>query len=315
MSDFGKTVTEIFQGQARLKQLMCLEKRRRGLDTDTLVFVGMANVAEHWWCTQQAVMKSRKNELEFFGSYLRDRLDYAHELGIIESLPKKRAALLDVGKEITLADVDKLLKKRTEEKQARLGGGSIASRWLFEEKIDRKGGRVRIINPNLHPLEFETCMEEAEKAGVQIVDLESDPLLRGQLYEMDRAEKYPAIRWNFQWGRYVVVCIPDGLTKDFSYEFKTTRDQFLLGFRKPVAMTQADLYGYFFRRPNKRVQILVVEEDTIATFQEPVGLERAEETLAAFARVAEGGPPRPPVSWKCNPCQYRQSCPISQAKW
>ena len=315
MSDFEKTVTEMLRDEILLKRLMCLEKRRRGLDTDTLVFVGVANVADHWWCTQQAVMKSRENELGFFDAYLRDRVNYARELGIIERLPKKRAALLDVGKEITLADVDKLLKKRTEEKQARLGGGSIASRWLFEEKIDRKGGRVRIINPNLHPLEFETCMEEAEKAGVQIVDLESDPLLRGQLYEMDRAEKYPTIRWNFQWGRYVVGGLPDGLTKDFSYEFKTTRDQFLLGFRKPVAMTQADLYGYFFRRPNKRVQILVMKEDRIATFQEPVALERAEETLASFARVAEGGPPRPPVTWKCNPCQYRQSCPISQAKW
>src|SRR5262249_61039205 len=124
------------------------------------------------------------------------------------------------------------------------------------------------------PLEFEMCKEAAEQEGVQVVDLESDPILRGQFYEMDRAEKYPAIRWNFQWGRYTVVGVPDGMTQDFVYEFKTTRSQFLLGYVKPAAMAQADLYGYFFRRPNKRVQILVMEEARTATFQEPVGSGR-----------------------------------------
>src|SRR5262249_60053458 len=115
----------------------------------------------------------------------------ANELGIIESLPKKGAALLDVGKEITLADVDKLLKKRTEEKQARRGG-SVAVKWVSGDKIDREGRRVRIINPNLHPLEFEMCKEAAEQEGGQGVGLESDPILLGQCYQMDRARKYPS---------------------------------------------------------------------------------------------------------------------------
>jgi hypothetical protein len=88
--------------------------------------------------------------------------------------------------------------------------------------------------------------------------------------------------------------VPDGLTEDFAYEYKTTRSRSLLRFMKPVAFAQADLYGYFFRRPKKRVQILVVEEDATQTWESPMDTGNAQRTLAAFASVDGGEPARPP---------------------
>src|SRR5262249_9780357 len=76
---------------------------------------------------------------------------------------------------------------------------------------------------------------------------------------------------------------------------------------------QADLYGFFFRRPKKRVQILLVEEDATETWDEPVNGANAENTLASFARVDSGELPQPPPAWKCRLCDFRASCPISQA--
>jgi len=73
-------------------------------------------------------------------------------------------------------------------------------------------------------------------------------MLRGDFYESTKSEKYPTIRWNFSWENYVILGIPDGITDKFVYEFKSTKDRFLLNYIKPIAFTQADFYGYFFQK-------------------------------------------------------------------
>jgi hypothetical protein len=118
----------------------------------------------------------------------------------------------------------------------------------------------------------------------------------------------------FSLGALLCGGVPDGLTEDFAYEYKTTRTRYLLSFMKPPAFAQADLYGYFFRRPKKRVQILVVEENVTETIEEAVDVIRAEKTLSAFARVDAGQPAILPIAWKCKKCDFRATCPISQAK-
>jgi hypothetical protein len=269
MSDFflEAGIGDIIQDRERLRGLLALEKRRRGIETNALAFVGMHNVAQHWWCTQYAVLKSRANETGFFAAYLRDRIVYAHQLGLADELPCRKEALLNMGGDLTWNDVEKLLKEKASEPDKR--------------KADQE---------------------------------RQDLLRRGELDQALHAEKYPTIRWNFRWGKYSVVGVPDGITEEFVYEYKTTRNSYLLRFAKPVALAQADLYGYFFQRPRKRVQTHITEEDKIETYEELVDIGRAEETLAAFAQVDEGKPARPPVRWKCGSCEIRAECPISQAK-
>jgi CRISPR/Cas system-associated exonuclease Cas4 (RecB family) len=162
--------------------------------------------------------------------------------------------------------------------------------------------------------EKEHFAAEAQAKGSQAVSWDSTslpPKLRGEIHQMTRAEKYPTIRWNFAWHDYVVVGVPDGITDSFVYEFKSTKSRFLCDYYiKPVALAQADLYGYFFRRKRKKVQIYVVEGDYTQAWDEAVSEERALKTLNDFERVDKGELAKPPKAWKCKSCEFTRSCPI-----
>jgi hypothetical protein len=261
------------------------------------------------------VFKSRTIELEVFAAYLSDRIMYAHRLALVTKLPRSLKALLDVGSELAWGDVEQLLKEEADKTAGRAKRLAEAhATWVYEDRGDKDGQRTRLINPDLPPGEKEVWEKLAVEEGVRVIDLEEDPKRRGEIYQALRAEKYPSIRWHFPWGRYTVGGVPDGLTGYFAYEYKTTRNRGLFSFMKPVALAQADLYAYFFGRPKKRVQILVVEENVTETYEEAVDVARANDTLTAFARVDAGEPARPPRAWKCRNCDFRTTCPIVPAK-
>jgi hypothetical protein len=75
---------------------------------DNATFIGIRNVAGHWWCTQQAVLKSRIEEIGFFATYLEDRILAARRLGLVIKMPREDDAILEIGREISLADVETL---------------------------------------------------------------------------------------------------------------------------------------------------------------------------------------------------------------
>jgi hypothetical protein len=138
------------------------------------------------------------------------------------------------------------------------------------------------------------------------------PKLRGVVGEDAYAEKYPSIRWNFNFGKYIMVGIPDGITDDFVYEFKTTKNYYLKQFIKPVAETQADLYGHFFGRGEKKVQIREYETGKIFTYQTEVNSQRVKQVYDGFKSIDEGKEAIPPKAWKCKRCEFELVCPISQ---
>lgn len=315
MSGFETEATKILGDRKRLERLLTIEKKRRGVQATSPVFIGMHNVAQHWWCTQYAVLKSRANEIEIFAAYLCGRITYAHRLELVTKFPRRYEELLDIGGEVTLADVEVLLNKENNKETVHPNPTTDAkATWTYEDSVDKQGNRTRLINPNLPEQGIEFYREMAKKEGVRIISPEDRPLRRGEIVEASQAEKYPTIRWNFPWSQYTVIGAPDGITTEYAYEFKTTQNRFMLKFVKPVALAQADLYGYFFHRPNKRVQIHLVEEDVTETYDEPVSAPKAEQTLTAFTRVESGMSARPPKAWKCNKCDFRATCPISQAK-
>lgn len=127
------------------------------------------------------------------------------------------------------------------------------------------------------------------------------------------AEKYPQFRWAFPWQRYVVIGVPDGLTKNFVYEFKAASNRhYFATAARPVATTQADIYGMFFERPEKRIQILIREEGYIETIVAPADHARAIATLERFASVDAGALPLPPKAYKCRSCEEATACLIRQ---
>src|SRR5438552_14475906 len=144
--DIEGKVNNILEDSERLERLLALEKERRGVPQGNLVFVAMSNVANHWWCTQQAVFKNRANEIGFFSAYLHDRIVHAHRLGLIDKLPRSNEALLTIGDEITLADVEGPLK--TEKKARASSPGSRGGHVGIEDKE----GKIRwYFSPDLPP--------------------------------------------------------------------------------------------------------------------------------------------------------------------
>jgi len=270
-----KDLDELLSNKRRLRELLKVEKDRRGLERDRLVFIGMANIAGYWWCARKSILKSREMEIEFFKSYLEDRIKYSIKLGYFngDKLPRSREKILSIGDEITMRDIEKLLKEKGE-------NGC---------KVDER----RKIN-----------LEELE-----LLEMIYEPTELWCICQFEFAERYPTIRWNFHWKDYVVVGVPDGITDEFVYEFKTTGSNFLMNYTKPVAFTQADLYGYFFKRVMKRIQILIRKTEEIMTWMEKVDVNNAKETLRRFRNLEENlEKPIPPQKWKCNKCEYRDIC-------
>lgn len=278
MNDIETKFGKLLDDPKKLARLLLLEKERRGLGKDKLLFVGMANVAKYWWCARQIVYKSKEKELDFFVAYLQDRLMYSLRLGLVDKMPRRNMEFLEVGNRIRLRDIEKLLREMPEETE-----DQSSLEWIIGDE--------------------------------DISELE-DPKHRGLVLETTRAEKYPTIRWNFRWKDYVLIGVPDGITDDFVYEFKTTRNKYLMHFATPVALTQADLYGYFFKRNKKRIQIYIIEEGKTETWEEQINKKRATKTLEYFRKV-DGGwdPPPPKAKWKCKNCEFTDKCKDYTKKW
>lgn len=289
----------------RLERLLHLEKQRRGVGKDALVFIGMADIAAYYWCAMKSLYKNREKELAFFASYLHDRISYSLRLGLIKDLPKSPEQILKIGDEIDLGDIERLLRER----EASEDQGAFTLTAI--EVVDESGGRIIVVNPALSSEEIGFWEQWAKDRGARVVSLdEAPPKVRGDIIADARAERYPTIRWNFAWDKYVVVGVPDGITSEFVYEFKSTRNRFLMNFLKPVALTQADLYGYFFRRNKKRVQIYVIEEGKTETWDTVVDVNKAESVLVKFKEMEMGFIPVPPKAWKCKSCEFAKSCTL-----
>jgi len=297
-----------------IKKLLCLEKRRRGVKENDLVFLGTANIASYYWCSAKSLYTSIEDEPRFFHVYLIDRIIYSFKLNRLRTIPTSYEELLEIGNDIEFDDITKLLKQEIEQSESQAttnphkGISTITT-------VDKNGNKVILINPYLPEDELHFWIEYAREENIRIVDLkEAPPITRGMLLETIHAEQYPTIRWNYAWDKYVIISAPDGITDKFVYEFKTTKSRFMMPFIKPVAFTQADLYGYFYKRKEKRVQIYVVEENETLTWTLNVDVNNVKSVLEKFKAMDNGTIPPPPKVWKCKSCEFNDICIIKKKK-
>ena len=297
-----------------LKNLLKVEKERRGVDKDQLVFIGTADTAEYYWCAMKSLLANKDMEVAFFESYLEDRVKYSLELGYIDKIPNNPEKWLDIGDDVGFEDVEKLLKER--EKMVE-DYGSVDPKLKGSVVLvahNSEGREIRIWNPLASEEDRRKYEIIAKELGMEIHDIDEYPVLRGDFLHTTVAERYPTIRWNFPWKEYVVVGVPDGITHEFVYEFKSTHSKFLLTYVRPVAFAQVELYGLFFHRPQKRVQIYVMENKKLHTWQKPVENGEAIKLLERFRDLDHGGEIIPPKQWKCRYCKFRDVCPLINSK-
>jgi CRISPR/Cas system-associated exonuclease Cas4 (RecB family) len=242
----------------------------------------------------------------FFASYLCDRIIYNYKLknkeqdfsDYIEELAESDNKLLNTGENISLQDieVDIMMREEKLKKEGIFGERGI-------DYSEKKNGKIIIPRGGYSLLIDNEINEES-------------PILRGETLHDTHSATYPKIRWNFNWRNYVVVGIPDGITEKLVYEFKSTENKFLSYFQKPIAKIQADLYGYFFKRNKKKVEIYIIDENKIETWQEKVNKNKAINTLKKFKALEEGDKPIPPKKWKCKICKFKDKCYLLNGiKW
>lgn len=234
----------------------------------------MHDIAQYWWCPMYAVRKNKKCELGFFEAYLEDRINYARRLGLLKSEPHTATDILKVGADITLAQIESLL-------------GSKLTKPAPQQ-------RTQAVLVSLDPEEMRSGYSTGKRA------------------ETEFAEAYATFRWNFAWKEFTVVGVPDGLPVNAVYEFKSTKRRRWLSTTMQIASTQADLYGLFFNRPRKRVQVRVMEDAYVETLDAAVDRDHALFTLERVTSIAHGEVPQPPEAFKCRSCDLAEGCPIRQ---
>ncbi len=146
-----------------LTKLLRVEKKRRGIPQSQLVFVGMHNIAQWWWCGMYSVLKSQRNEIEFFAAYLADRASLAVSLGQVDTVPTAAFELLEVSASLTLADLELHTKSSTQAQSQDI----VADLISMSPAIDK----------------YEN----------------------GLAVEVAQAERYPQLRWSFQWNDFVLI--------------------------------------------------------------------------------------------------------------
>lgn len=284
-----------------LRKFLLEEKRRAGLGGDDLYHIGMANTAGWWWCARKSVLSNRNMELLYFAAHLDDRVNYSKILGYIDDLTyrrflsRRRDEVISALPELTKADIEKVMKTIPR---------SVPATELIPEEVARDLADTMGVSDvaDLYAMKNEKAVVVGAIDG-------SGAIKEGVRLHLTRAERYPTIRWAFRWRDFMVTGVPDGITDEFVYEFKTVENKFLLYFVRPVAFIQADLYGYFFGRPRKKVQIFIRNTGEIKTWIEPVDAARAEETLQSlWSAVRRGSPTPKPKEWKCRKCEYRERC-------
>ncbi|HEK86074.1 MAG TPA: hypothetical protein ENO29_06945 [Candidatus Aminicenantes bacterium] len=304
-------IYEILNDSKKIKRLFLIERKRRKAKRNKPIFIGTLNIANYKWCSIKSILKSTERELMFFTIYLHDRLIYSYRLNLIKKFPKKDSEILEIGDDITFKDIEKILNEEKLNFKNQKNRISIAS-----ETIVNKGKKLALINPNLSPFQKQIFEEIAKSEGAKVISIEEAPgITRGEILEDSLAEKYPTIRWNFKWNEYSIIAAPDGITDDFVYEFKTTKNRFLSNFIKPVALAQADLYGYSFKRKKKKVQIYIMEESKRETWEAEIDENNVLGLLEKFSMANEFHKFFPPKEWKCKVCEYFNKCPFYKKSW
>lgn len=311
-----RKLEDIVKSENNLQSSLLSMKRKSNLSSEELVFVSTSIIASYWWCPVKAFILSKVNELNYFKMYLHDTITYSYELGYVNNVPKNIEEILNIGCNLTLNDMEKILKKRMKLNKGRTiswfeNGCKIT---IIEDKfaiIQYGNVRLGYINPLLTQPLKRMFKDRVRKLNAIVVDFNTLPSkVRGKILEVMVKEKYPTIRWYFKWGKYVVIAEPDGLTNELVYEFKTTKNMRTYSEIFKVAEAQADIYGYFFRRKRKKIQTYVLSENKLLTVSKDVNKDYAEETLTSFLKLDKYRKFPKPEKWKCRICELRNKCPV-----
>jgi len=166
-----------------------VEKCRRGDPVKSLLFIGIADTANFYWCPMKSLLSNIDTEPLYFMSYLHDRLLYSLKLGYVKTLPRDVEKLLSIGDEIRFNDIEKLLREQIHDDSEKPPSFVIFSTFTSEGPT-----KCMVLNPSLSPAVRDKLEKLAKKKHINIVSLdEIPPKLRGEICEDFLAESARAI--------------------------------------------------------------------------------------------------------------------------
>ena len=307
---------EIIRSEKNMKE----EKKRLGLPTSKVVFTGASVIAQMFWCEKKAYFDAQ-DEFTFFTAYLSDNERYGPNLTEDEINKilypeyvnrikiKGGHEILLLQDKVKLSDEDKeIFSKMTiqdyESSNTKLG------KW-FKEFLIKNKIKKHVLIPKVN-IEKNELNYFIESKFMEVNELSQTNFKRGRIHELKYAEEYPSIRYHFRWGNYIIEAIPDGIGKDFCYEFKSTKKEVYIPTVKTIANAQAQLYSYFFKREKVRIQIYAMDANKVFTFEENTDPKFVESILTKFDNLMSGSIKieKVPV-WKCYKCMYKDKCDVS----
>ena len=311
--------------------LLRLEKRRRGVSEDKLLFVNAANLASFWWCAQKSLLHTREIEPDIFANYVLQGV----EIASLDRIEDPLDLLQLVERMYKTRTPDEVLRKKETgvHPEAEVEVYSVVEIGNRVLTLIRRGDRLVILGKRLEVVDECDLIrggrggvcEEALKAACtspervrwRLEDLEwmweleglDRRLARGVVLQDILAERRPTVLWAREWDRYVVVGVPDGVGGDFVYEFKSTKLR-RLKYLLPVARAQANIYTWLFNKRRWVVEIFSCADLKLYRQEGEADYAEVEKTLRGFKAVEESGEATPPMCWKCRTCEYRDRCEV-----
>ena len=272
------------------------------------LYLGTANLAKQSWCQQQfiflthhehAMFKEEITELEKRNKFI---LQKRIKPSILEFNRKEL-------ENVTLLD----FLKKVETIRIRLGKGSglekltHATSKTMKKKYEKPflDWKEKLLNNNKDKFFYFPksllCLLETSYT------FQISPNLIAHIY----GEKHKTTMKPFTFKKLKLLAEPDGISSKYCYEFKTTKSRYYFYYQRPVAINQALLYSYFFKKPYYKVQFYIRENNSIETIFEKTDRKEAERLLIQAEQLAFGKlKPIPPKPFKCKTCGFREGCKI-----
>jgi len=258
-----------------LNELLKLEKKRLGFNENNLVFVSAGDISKFYWCPMQTHFTLIENEVKKFAGYLKDKIEYSTKLEKYNKVPNNYSELLEIGDNLVLNDVFKLLK-RVEYSNI------VNENDIWQAKKNLKGCKL--------------------------------PIKRGHYLEIIHAKKYPKIHWFIKYKNLIFTCEPDGITDDFVYEFKSSKNRYFSKQSTLKAKLQADIYCLCFDMKKKIIDNFIISENKIESITEAFNIKNLDLVIEEMKKIIAGNLPHPPKEkFKCKSCRYKDKCVIKHS--
>lgn len=152
--------------------------------------------------------------------------------------------------------------------------------------------------------------EEIKNAKKQLKNCKSQQE-KGHIFETIYAKKLPQIHWFVKHKNFILTCMPDGISKDFVYEFKSSKNRFFSKFSIKKAKLQADIYGLCFNKENKEIDQLIVSENKIENIKEKINISEINYVIEKLNEIISGKlPKKPKEEFKCRTCEFKSKCKL-----